>query len=643
MVGAVAVSDALWSRFSTQPARRWERWASIAILAFVIGIALSWLLSWIHLLDRVPLLIGALAIGLSGALVLYRRGAFRGAAKPIQISAWSVIPLLPLLVWIVFVLWRGSILPVLSHDALAYHMPKAVMMARAHHYDFFPAPDPRITTSPADYELLLADVILLTGSDDLTEWVGTASYLALLLLAAALAQRWWGDGPHVLLTILLTASIPVILLHSGAHKNDLMANAFYLAALLWGGRWLASRETAPLLLMLLSLAAGAGTKLQTAFVIAGIALVALLQLMRRRLRLPILVIVIVFIASMLLLGGWPYVANMRHTGHAAIAASAQSEVGYGDWTNLVEVPLIVLMRPFDPSVADVFIPWRGERWYWPRFELYFSDFGFVITLLVLAIPFVAKRYARNREERLLTSLSAIGAFILMLPIKIRPLGFFAGFPRYFAFIAIFVIAWTAAPLARELWLRRRKTALGAVIAVAMSIFVATAVIFTNNDTFQPLEYVAKVAENPGWRQPFFATYRAASVLDLIAEPTDTIAVHGGFDTWIHPLYGPTLQRKVIFIDADQPIPAEAKFVVVDRTWNIIWGDPRFKNMGQWKQYLAKGKPSEEDVAVVKWLFANQKTYGLLYYNRLRNQAVFVRRDALPLRPRSAAPTAASSH
>jgi hypothetical protein len=144
------------------------------------------------------------------------------------------------------------------------------------------------------------------------------------------------------------------------------------------------------------------------------------------------------------------------------------------------------------------------------------------------------------------------------------------------------------------------------------------------DRFQPLSYVAEVAANPGLRQPFFAQYRAGTVADLVAGPTDTIAVHSGFDSWIYPLYGKTLQRKIVFIETGSPIPKEADWVVVDRAWNSIWGHPDFEHTGQYRQYLGKGIATEEDLSVVRALARRRAEFQLIYHSP-HVQAVFKRR------------------
>lgn len=659
IVTAGALASFLWRRLAAEATGPWERAASVAVLTFAITIAINWSLSWLGRIDRFPLLITAIALAIPSAVYLWRQKVFSSAQH--QVPGSAVAYLVPLIFWVVFVLWRGAIVPVLNHDALSYHMPKAVMLARAHHYDFFAAPDSRIPTSPANYELLVADVLLLTGSDALTEWIGTAAYLALLLLAAALAERWWGSGPHIIVTILLTAAIPVILLHSGAHKNDLISNVFYLGTFLWAGRWLSTGENAPLILALTSLAAGGGTKLHAVFCAVAWAVVFVWLLIRRRIRVPWNQLRIVLLSApiaLLLFGGWAYVLNIMHTGQVALPASSTNDAGYGDWRNLWEVPLIMLWRPFDlesEGVAEqsddqtsatarargrtpspdahtsVFIPWRGERWYWPRFELYFSHYGALTTFLVVLLPFAVRRYVRRYgstqilNERIYTSIIALLAFLLMLPVRLRPLGFFGGFPRYFCFIAIFVLAWTVAPFLVELRSRNRMMGVHAISVAAALLLTVGAAHSAVVDRFQPLHYVMEMAATPGSREPHFSKYRAGIIGDRLAGPTDTIAVQSGFDSWIYPLYGSTLQRKLVFIRPGDVIPAEAKYVVIDRAWNIIWGHPRFEHMGQYTRYLGQGHPSREDLAVLRDLWKRPSEYELVYYHPRGLQAVFRRR------------------
>jgi hypothetical protein len=643
-LSAAAISTLLWRQLAAEPPGPWERAASIAVMTFVVAIAVNWSLSWLGLLARTPLLVAALALGVPAGAYAIRRRAFAALRLP-HLALGQRVVLYPLLLWVVFAVWRGAVVPVLSHDALGYHFPKAVMIARAQQYQFFNAPDPRIPTSPGNYEMLLADVLLLSGSDAVTEWVSTFAFLTFLLLAAAVVERWWGRGSHAIGVILLLSAVPVVLLHIGAHKNDMLSNVFYLGALLWAGRWFVTRELAPLVLALLCLGAAGGTKIQAVFVAAALVAVWLWRVVRGRMR-PTLQEAGLAVASipltLLLLGAWAYVLNVTQTGQAALPASSSSDAGYGDWHNVWQVPLLLTIRPFDPSDRDVYVPWRGERWFWPRYEFYFSDFGAPATLLAFAVPFACRRYwrrfgsRRTVDERVAGTVAALLSVLLMLPIRIRPLGFYAGFPRYFMFIVIFVLAWTLAPVLKEAALRRKRAVVQTGLVLCAAVLVANAGVYAREDLFQPLDYVRFIAQHPHIRVPNFADYRAGTLVDQLAGPHDTIAFHGGFDSWIYPAYGRDLTRTVKFIDANTPIPPDAKYVAIDRAWNIIWGHPEFRHMGEYKRYLGQGAPTGEDLAIFEQLQARPEEFELVRRAAWANQAVFRRRGAEQPQPRSAA-------
>src|SRR5580704_11812189 len=118
-------------------------------------------------------------------------------------------------VWTAFVLWRGTVLPPYNGDALSYHMPRAAIFVQEGRFTVPQTPEGRLASWPCDYELLLADAIALVGDDSLCGWVGTASFVAFLLVGASLLARWWGWGRHVLVATVLVASTPVAIVHSG--------------------------------------------------------------------------------------------------------------------------------------------------------------------------------------------------------------------------------------------------------------------------------------------------------------------------------------------------------------------------------------------------------------------------------------------
>src|SRR5690349_6912582 len=143
-----------------------ERWNAAFTIGAASWIASVWLLALVHLLDRPTMLARTFAVLAAAVILFYRRT--RGRIENQQIDEdllqRYVLPLLPIGLWIIFILWRSTVVPPLSHDALAYHLPRAVLWIRQHAFFFIDLPvDARMRILPANYEMLLADTILLCG------------------------------------------------------------------------------------------------------------------------------------------------------------------------------------------------------------------------------------------------------------------------------------------------------------------------------------------------------------------------------------------------------------------------------------------------------------------------------------------------
>ncbi len=122
------------------------------------------------------------------------------------------------------------------------------------------------------------------------------------------------------------------------------------------------------------------------------------------------------------------------------------------------------------------------------------------------------------------------------------------------------------------------------------------------------------------------TKRAAEVMDRHAGPKDRVALDAAFGTWIHPAFGVELSRPVDFIppgDGPPLIVDDARWVVIDRGWNILWQHPEFRDLSQARSFLVRGKPSAADTRVLRYLRADSR-FQLVFYNPAWNQAVFQR-------------------
>lgn len=592
----LAVSERLWK---DEEAGQAERIVSGAVIGLAIWLAANWILAVAHLFTR-PALIGVTAaMAVVAGVVRFR------------ISVRVPPLLIPLVLWTLFALWKGFVLPPQTHDALAYHLPKAVMIAQAHGFEHFAAPDPRIASLPANYELLLADVLVMSKSDTCTEWLGTLAFLLFLCATAAMAERWWGDKAHRGATTLAVAGAPLLLLHSSADKNDVLLCFLCVAAILWGARWAARGGRMPMLLTIVSLAMAGGTKPTAAAIL--IALAPFLFVRWRDFARAAAVAVVAF----LLLGGVAYIDVVTHPA----AASIESSTRYGDFANLWRVPALLLSVPFEPKPNAVWVPWRHEYWYWPHYEIFFSHYGALITILVVLGLFGAARRHEPNRERTIATAAALLAAALILPLEMRPLGMFASMTRYLAFVLPVIACWSVPPMLEVL--RGRSTLLAYTFAGAIAaFFVVSAIDVAVSDRFAPLRFVEWAAQHPGTRHVWFMPGRAASVVDRMAGPRDTVAIDGSFDTWIYPAYGPALTRRVVFVDGTN-VPPEAQWVIVDRSWSRIWLNPQLTDMGKFWNFVGRGKPAPDDVRLLLALERDPR-FVQVYYEPRANQAVFRR-------------------
>src|SRR4051794_16013080 len=634
VITGYGVASWLWKRLGAEEEapRTFERAASGIVAGAALWIAANWILAIAHLLTFTSLMIVTWAFAVAAAATLWRHRAAMN-------FRWATLALLPIALWIVFILWRGAIVPPLSHDALAYHLPKAVMIMQTHGYETFRVADQRIVTLPANYELLLADVLILSGTDRLTEWLGTIAYLAMLILTGAFAERWWrADRAAIAASILAVAATPLFLLHSGADKNDLMTAFFCGATLLWGARWFARGGRMPLLLAILSLALAVGTKQYGAAIGVGLAPFAVTRLIRdlrsRSMRVrELLAYIGAGVLALALLGGASYVYARVPASPASAAPDAHRVIApfaYGDWANIWQVPYLILTAPFSPQERGVWAPWSHTYWYWPRYEIYFSNYGYLFSLLAVAAPFVAFAWRRRPDapaalERRTAAIASAVAIVLMLPVVVRPRGIFAGaFPRYAAFIVPVVICWALPPLLARMRTRPRIAA--ALLAGLAALFVIDAADCAVNDNFAPLDYVLRMRAHPGSREVYFESNRAASVVDRLAGPRDTIAVDGTFDTWVYPAYGAQLTRRIVYLDANasgDTIPVGVRWVIIDRSWNTRWTNKAFTDLGKKYEYYGTGSPRAEDLRLFDRLRADPR-FRLVFRDRANNQAVFER-------------------
>jgi hypothetical protein len=597
----VVVARLLYRLFEEETPAGIEVAVAGALIGLSLWLGVNWLLAISLSLTRRNLLMASVGFVIAGCTTLRWPRRFR-------LAPWTVIAGVAIILWSGFILWRGSIVPPASDDVLAYHLPKAVMIMRAHGHERFDWPDQRLRIFPSNYELLLADVLILSGNDRLTEWIGTASYVGLLAMVALYARRWWGPGLHVTASVLAVAGAPLLLLHSGHDKNDLLTGVLAAGALFWSARWCARGGVVPATLAVLGGVTAVGTKMTAGAVVLGIAPFGIAALIRRPPRFRVLLVSVILASlAFLLCGGWVFVQNAEGGSGDLSYRTGVPTAAYGEWRNLIDVPYLLVRVSLG---FDAEIPWRHERWSWFPYNLYGSHFGPLLGAAFLSLGFCVWRYRSKgvtgaRRERAIVTGAALLAFAILLPLVQTPPSAAQATLRYVIFILPVVVAWTLAPLIRSLVAHRPGWMPHVALTAILMIFMQEAVQTAMFDTFTPIEQVRWCLDHPDTRRIFWMPNRAESVVDEIAGPHDKIAIHGGEDLWVYPAYGRDLTRTVVYVTALDRIPIDAQWVAID--------------------YLPAqdNKPMGPELQLYERMRVDAR-FRLVYRNERLNQAVFRR-------------------
>lgn len=637
----------LWPAEETNRPDASERLLYAALLGVTLWQASVWALALCHLLTRDALIVRTVILAIMAIVLIARRfsrerDAWRAALNR-NPAIGSLLPYLPIAAWVQFAAWRGMVAPPTNIDGLSYHLPKAVMLMRAGAFDALRSVRFLIGWRPSNYELLLADGMLMGRTDAVTEWISVLFYVCFIIAAVALGQRWWGRNPTAAaVTALLAGSIPVVLLHSSTYKNDLMVAFFMTAALVSLGRWLSDFDMRALLLTILAVAAVAGTK-KPAALFAALALAVLIwSIVTRRQywnRRRMAVLGLVAIASFVLLGGVDYISKLNDRFHPAEAPSSSSpssvtntSVTYHHYGNLWKGMYVLVSGSFALDSNVVSVPWAAKPWPWRRYELYYSELGIPFSLCAIALLclFWKLRGPRYREQIVVTVIALL-AFLPLLPFDGPPIGrHLLAMPRFAMSLAVVVLAWGIGPLVAMVTSRYRfgRTA---IVSLAVACFVAYSFKSAVHDTYLPLSYVVSASERPGTRLPPLGYGRAAAVVDEMAGPNDRIAFDGGSSSLLHLAYGAALQRPVDVIapgPGKPEIDPNVKWVAIDRSWNMIWGNAQFTEMSEMQKFLMHGRATEEDLRVYRAL-ASDPGFELVFSRPAAMQMVFRRRPNHP--------------
>lgn len=620
-----------------------EQLALTVLLGLAILVSTNWVLACFKLLTGPSLWISMGVYSLvGGVLCLVRRPAIsQRDSQGLTFLEFLAFALLGLSV--LYVAVRGSVIWVGEYDALTYHFPKAVEIIRAHTIPYIPSGDFRVAYFPWNYELLLADGLLLTPGDGLSYLMSLLPAFGFAAYAHAIFRRAW---PHAsrfdaLVGTLLVCATPIFVLQAGDYKNDLLFAFFLLSFFYWMSLWCQSSRRREFALALLSLGLCFGTK-ATALFVLPVCFVILWRFRSRfslkalgGLRGTALMAVGVVIAFFLVGGGWPLL-NKLWCGHflgdfARVGGMSGYEANavprYTGFANLWKFPLLAILRPFSSNLEGVWVFWKHQYWWWPAYHPIYGHFGWLCSVMLLLAPLGVFLHLKSKDDvrsgfRVAISVSMLAFVLLSLPQKYRVDGMFCGFPRSLLCLPVLVALWTLVPLLG--WLRDHgKIVFCTLIGLGvMAYFSAQSAIYLKNDVTKPFDMVQGILSGSVVRP----TDDMANALDQAAGPTDTIAFDSGFGGMVYPLYGAQLTRPVIFLRPSAgpvSIPPQAKWVVIDRAWNVGWSHPGVSDTGQFWLPI-KRAPTAEDMALFTQL-SKDPDFALVWVNPLGDQAIFQRR------------------
>ena len=598
------------------------------------------LLVFVMMTSRRLLPIAAVAPrSVAGRAVRFRRMLRR------PIAAATLLPLALLSLAVTYSTAALWVLPVSNHDALSYQFPKAMWLVNTGAFGLYPSVDLRITYSPDNYEMLVATVLMFLRSDRLTGLITPAALLLFLAASFILFKRVWRKNEPALFSVALMLASPVLFLHLTAHKNDILMAAFTTNAFVWLGRYAVAGGTGSAVVGIVALALAAGTKFHGLFVVLA-ACVLWWRAWRQGLWRPApMVALFQSVGAALLflsLGSAQYIANAVATGQLtgiiqSPTPNAMNTVAYPAYWQVPRFIWMFLTAPLFTEGQYFTVPWSGETWFWPAYELYFSHYGVHISILILLLPLGVWWSTRHLDRQARTELAGISLaaavlIALNLVLGLRPYGGFAFIPRFLFFALPVLLVWTWCPAVIYLRRSRGPTSLALAASVLIPIFYIGVTV--TRDGFSPLRYVADLWESPQLRRAIFHTnWRAATVLDSVARADAVVAIDAGYDGWTYPLFGEGLSRKVEMIP-EQPGPyqpgPEVDWVAIDRGFSIVWGHPAFQSMNLARRFIDRGPLTEVDQRVYRSLHQNLD-FKQVYFFPSRFQAIFRR-----VRPRVAA-------
>jgi hypothetical protein len=192
-----------------------------AVVAGAGAVVLTELLSWFHLLRRVPLVLGWCAI-LVAIAKLVPRPKLLWKFAGIDTVIWPACAVIAGVVG-----FTALVSPPNSADAMAYHLPRVVYWAQTGSVTFFPTPYFNQVMLQPMAEYLMLHTYLITGGDHLVNLVAWAAFAGCVIGVSAIGAAMGLGTRGQALAALVCATLPNAILQGSGAKNDLLL-AFWL-------------------------------------------------------------------------------------------------------------------------------------------------------------------------------------------------------------------------------------------------------------------------------------------------------------------------------------------------------------------------------------------------------------------------------
>jgi hypothetical protein len=345
------------------------------------------------------------------------------------------------------------------------------------------------------------------------------------------------------------------------------------------------------------------------------------------------------LGGVLLLGGINHLYLWAHTGNPFGVYLVGDQLAYSAFTfsdPLRFLGLVALAPYLASSPRTIHLPWSGAEWYWPEYNLFFSHFGYAF-ILILGLALWAclhRLWRRSAPLGPATGKTWIAlALLAWAVIATHRYSYDGGFNTVARFVQFLVPALLALGLLPGLdrWLSVQPRSTGvrvALLVAALSLFVVSAGKAYRNDAYAPWPYVADLWEHPEQRRMVFINpNRTPSMLDRFAGSEDVIATDLTYQTWLHPLWGEDLTRKVLLIrwqGNHAVIPEGAQWAVADNMAGQIWGNGlNVRSASDLAKAQGWGMPTDRDMALYRQLI-HDPHWRIILSNEFGNQCVFQR-------------------